>query len=798
MDSENLRLSNRISKNKKAIQAYSTQQTMMPIGSMLIWTCEDLPAGWLLCDGTAVKRINYKGLFKAIGTTYGNGDGNTTFNLPNLKGKFPLGATGPLGVVGNAKTITPTSSQTPSSTSITVNFIIAYRDVKAPFKGDKGERGYQGAKGDKGDNAPLVRYQFSTDGTSWHLAFTSGDAYIRFSSDNGLTWSNSILFKGEQGIQGIQGEKGNKGDKGNTGDTGDKGVSLRIRGVWNTETEYKNDSSYIDVIEYSGSSYSCKVTHTNQEPPNATYWDLVAHKGDTGEKGEKGISFRHKGEWNSSTEYVKNSKYIDVVLSNGSSYSCKSTHTGQEPPNNTYWALVAHKGLDGTGTGDVRGPESSVDGEVAVFDSTTGKVIKGSVVKATNNGIMIDSENGEKGLRMGGTGNVSFVGRYSNYMSLYNHLNSSKEFKIPDSGEPTIGGNKVWHEGNDGSGSGLDADKLDGMEANSFTQSKVTGNGQDLNDLTQSGVYRLSGELANAPVAGLDWSQLLVLHGGYDTIAQVGINYSSQRMWVRAGNPPEIGGGGSWGTWQELWHSGNLNPLPKSGGTMTGNIAMSNKNITGVNLLAINDEGSGEGISFTGGGSGTTYLNRVDDENLRIVTPNGYLDLGPKNTSHCHIYTDRGTFYFNKKLLVNGDHVRLKYGSNRKSYTLSANTNLPLSISEGETVHFEVADRFDGDLCMYINGDTNKSNYKSIYCRSGGSVYTQRNFLTFGSSTSYGAHAQGKIFVLDGDVHISGQGLRGEGTARLGTFEIWNGTNSVSSIRFDKKVEITLTKVNYG
>lgn len=748
MDSESLRLSNRISKNKKAIQAYSTQKTMMPIGSMLIWTCENLPAGWLLCDGTAVKRTNYKDLFKAIGTTYGNGDGNTTFNLPNLKGKFPLGATGPLGVIGNAKTITPTSSQTPSSTSITVNFIIACRDIKAPFKGDKGERGYQGAKGDKGDNAPLVRYQFSTDGTSWHIAFTSGDAYIRFSSDNGLTWSNSILFKGEQGIRGIQGEKGNKGDKGNTGDTGEKGVSLRIRGVWNTETEYKNDSSYIDVIEYSGSSYSCKVTHTNQEPPNATYWSLVAHKGDTGEKGEKGISFRHKGEWNSSTEYVRNSEYIDIVLSSGSSYACKSTHAGQEPPNNTYWDLIAHKGLDGSGTGDVRGPESSADGEVAVFDSTTGKVIKGSVVQATNNGFMIDSESGEKGLRMGGVGNVSFVGRYSNYMSLYNHLNTGKEFKIPDSGEPTIGGKKVWHEGN-----------IDPFsQAYNNSSRYVT----DANSADTKGfmTHYLTHGAANSP-DGYD-HQLMSLSFSSAWSIQLAGDVRTADWYTRCQNNT------NWSNWYKLWHSGNLAPMQ------------------------VNKLGSYYGVKLPGGD--TSGWLRTTVCGIIPYQSGGASGLGTSSWPFNYVYSNN---FYEGGTALSSKYMH-KYGSNRKSYTLSANTNLPLSISEGETVHFEVADRFDGDLCMYINGDTNKSNYKSIYCRSGGSVYTQRNFLTFGSSTSYGAHAQGKIFVLDGDVHISGQGLRGEGTARLGTFEIWNGTNSVSSIRFDKKVEITLTKVNYG
>jgi len=49
------------------------------------------PAGFLLCDGSAVSRITYAALFALLNTSYGAGDGSTTFNVPSLKGRFPLG-----------------------------------------------------------------------------------------------------------------------------------------------------------------------------------------------------------------------------------------------------------------------------------------------------------------------------------------------------------------------------------------------------------------------------------------------------------------------------------------------------------------------------------------------------------------------------------------------------------------------------------------------------------------------------------------------------------------------------------
>lgn len=49
------------------------------------------PTGWLKANGAAISRSTYADLFAAIGTTYGTGDGSTTFNIPDLRGEFPRG-----------------------------------------------------------------------------------------------------------------------------------------------------------------------------------------------------------------------------------------------------------------------------------------------------------------------------------------------------------------------------------------------------------------------------------------------------------------------------------------------------------------------------------------------------------------------------------------------------------------------------------------------------------------------------------------------------------------------------------
>ncbi len=63
-----------------------------PIGMIAPYGGTSDPAYWLICDGRAVSRTTYAELFAVIGTTYGTGDGSTTFNIPDLKGRVAVGA----------------------------------------------------------------------------------------------------------------------------------------------------------------------------------------------------------------------------------------------------------------------------------------------------------------------------------------------------------------------------------------------------------------------------------------------------------------------------------------------------------------------------------------------------------------------------------------------------------------------------------------------------------------------------------------------------------------------------------
>lgn len=93
-----------------------------PAGMVTQYAGLTAPSGWLLCDGSAVSRTTYASLFAAISTTYGAGDGSTTFALPNLQGRVPVGKNSAtfttLGGTGGAETVTLTVAQMPSHTHV--------------------------------------------------------------------------------------------------------------------------------------------------------------------------------------------------------------------------------------------------------------------------------------------------------------------------------------------------------------------------------------------------------------------------------------------------------------------------------------------------------------------------------------------------------------------------------------------------------------------------------------------------------------------------------------------------------
>ena len=99
-------------------------------GSLLMWPTTSAPTGYLNCDGTAVSRTTYASLFAVVSTTFGTGDGSTTFNLPNYTSRMPYGTTiGATGGSADAVVVTHTHTATstvtdPGHTHTANNFIV--------------------------------------------------------------------------------------------------------------------------------------------------------------------------------------------------------------------------------------------------------------------------------------------------------------------------------------------------------------------------------------------------------------------------------------------------------------------------------------------------------------------------------------------------------------------------------------------------------------------------------------------------------------------------------------------------
>ena len=104
-------------KTKKYVAAHSgSSGSSAVIGSILMFAGETAPDGWLLCNGQAVSRTDYADLFAVIGVAYGSGDTSTTFNLPDLGGRVPVGVndTYLVGGHGGSETHYITTDEMPS------------------------------------------------------------------------------------------------------------------------------------------------------------------------------------------------------------------------------------------------------------------------------------------------------------------------------------------------------------------------------------------------------------------------------------------------------------------------------------------------------------------------------------------------------------------------------------------------------------------------------------------------------------------------------------------------------------
>lgn len=185
-----------------------------------------------------------------------------------------------------------------------------------------------------------------------------------------------------------------------TGPVGPAGVNQR--GNYSAGTAY----AIRDIVQYGGSTWIAKVATTGNAPPTLpttenTQWLLFARSGTAG--------VVDRGTYSGATTYEAN----DIVLNNGSTWLALQPTTGNAPPtlpteSNAYWRLLARKGTDGSGTGDVVGPAGGVAvNDFAVFADTTGKLLKKAPNNVVGNALLSQlTAPAIKGRLTAGTGNV--------------------------------------------------------------------------------------------------------------------------------------------------------------------------------------------------------------------------------------------------------------------------------------------------------------------------------------------------------------------------------------------------------
>ena len=193
-----------------------------------------------------------------------------------------------------------------------------------------------------------------------YINVSTSDYYIK----NNGTWTLTGNIKGATGSTGATGPTGPTGPQGPAGTTWYNGTTAPATGTGKVTDYYINTATGQYYEKTASTTWTLRGTIVGatgpqgptgatgpQGPTGATgptgSTGATGPQGPTGATGPAGVSLRYLGTYSSTTAYVNNATYIDIVTYNGSTYACKVSSTGQTPTNTTYWTLVSQKGDTG-------------------------------------------------------------------------------------------------------------------------------------------------------------------------------------------------------------------------------------------------------------------------------------------------------------------------------------------------------------------------------------------------------------------------------------------------------------------
>ena len=287
-----------------------------PVGQIVAWSGSggSLPSGYFLCDGSAISRSTYAALFAIVGTTHGAGNGSSTFNIPDLRDRFIVGASNSTGDTsypgvspgatgGSANATLVTHSHTINnhthSFSATTNNPGDHDhnvDVLAEFASTHGTwqtgGGYRQVHTGGTHRKPITS---DAGGHTHTISGTTGNPSNTGTNSQGSSATNANLppyyslayiiqyaqggttAKGQKGEVGATGSGGSTGDKGQKGEVGDKGAASSVQGPAGD----KGQKGEVGATGAGGSTGSAGAKGQKGE---------IGSTGDKGQKGEIGAT----------------------------------------------------------------------------------------------------------------------------------------------------------------------------------------------------------------------------------------------------------------------------------------------------------------------------------------------------------------------------------------------------------------------------------------------------------------------------------------------------------------------------